>query len=76
MLIKFNSPGEEQEPKTYLKECNTALAYYLVDKVLDRDLVGLRNRNTDNVQDKVVGISLRRCDQFQPDVVWTYLGKL
>jgi len=76
LLIKFNSPGEEQDPTTYLKECITALTNYLVDKVPGRDLVGLRIRITENVQDKVVGISLRRRDQFKPDVVWSPLGKV
>ena len=37
--------------------------------------MGLRIRNTENVQDKVVGISLRLCDQLKPDVVWSELGK-
>ena len=41
-----------------------------------RDLVGLRIRNTDNVQDKVVVISFRRRDQLKPDVVWSVLGKV
>ena len=40
------------------------------------DLVGLRIRNTENLQDKVVGISFRRRDQLQPDVVWGVLGKV
>ena len=74
--IKFNSPCEEQEPTAYLKECIAAITDYLVDEVPDRDLVGLRNRNTENVQDKVVGISLRRRDQLKPDVVWAVLGKV
>ena len=38
-------------------------------------LVGLRTRNTENEQEKVVGISLRRCDQLKPDVVWDVLRK-
>jgi len=74
--MKFKSPGEEQEPTAYLKECITALTNYLVDKVLGRDLVGLRIRNTDNVQDKVVGIGLKCCDQFKSDVVWDVSGKV
>ena len=76
LLIKFNALGEEQDPATYLKECITALTNYLVDKVPDRDLVGLRIRNTENVQHKVVGISLRRRDQFKSVVVWSELGKI
>jgi len=40
-----------------------------------RDLVDLRIRNTENVEDKVVGISLRRRDQLKPDVVWAVLAK-
>jgi len=74
--IKFNSPGEKQEPTAYLKECITALTDYLVDEVPDRGLVGLRIRNTENVQDKVVGIILRRRQQLKPDVVWAVLGKV
>jgi hypothetical protein len=37
--------------------------------------VGLRIRNTENVQDKVVGISLRPRDQLKYDV-WSILGKV
>jgi hypothetical protein len=76
LLVKFNSTGEEQDPATYLKECITTLTNYLVDKVPDRNLVRLRNRNTENLQDKVVGISLRRRDQLKADVVWSVLGKV
>jgi hypothetical protein len=76
LLIKFNSTGEEQDPATYLKECITTLTNYLVDKVPDRDLVGLRIRNTENLQNKVVGVSLRRRDQLKADVVWSVLGKV
>ena len=47
-----------------------------MDKVPGRDSVSLRIRNTENVQDKVVGISLQRRDQFKPDVVWSVLGKV
>jgi len=76
LLIKFNTPGEDQDRTTYLKECIPALTNYLVDKVPNRDLVGLRIRNTENVQDKVVGISLRHRDQLKPDVVSSVLGKV
>jgi len=76
LLIKFRSPGKEQETSTYLKECITALNYYLVDEVNDRDLVGLRKRNTENVQDKVVGISFRRREQLKPDLVWEITSKV
>jgi len=75
LLIKFKPPGEEQEPTTYLKECITSLTNYLVDDVRDRDLVGLRIRNTDNVQDKVVGIRFRRRGQLKPYVVWSILAR-
>jgi hypothetical protein len=76
LLIKFNSQGEEQDPATYLKECITALTNHLVDKVPDRDLVGLRIRNTENLQDEVVGISLRSRDQLKADVLWSVLEKV
>jgi hypothetical protein len=76
LLIKFNNPGEEQDSTTYLKGCITALTEYLVDTVPGNDLVGLRICNTENVQNKVVGISLRRRDQLKSDVVWSILGKV
>ena len=41
-----------------------------------RDWVGLRICNTQNVQVNVVCISLRRRDQFKPDVVLDVLGKV
>ena len=62
LFTEFNSLGEEQEPTTYLKECITPLTNYLMDKVPCRDLVALRIRNTQNVQDKMVGIRLGRRD--------------
>jgi hypothetical protein len=76
LLIKFNNPDEKQEPTKYLKECITTLTNYLVKEVADRDLVGLRIRNTENLQDMIIGISLRRRDQLKPDVVWYVLGKV
>jgi hypothetical protein len=39
-------------------------------------MVGLTIRNTENVKDKVVGISVRRRDQLKPDVAWDVLGKV
>lgn len=47
---------------------------YLFDDVSDRDLVGLTIRNTESVQDKVVGISFRTRHQLKPDVIWGVLG--
>jgi hypothetical protein len=74
--VNFNSLCEEQEPTAHLKECLTALTNYLVDEIPGRNFLGLRFRNTENVQDNVVGINLRRHDQFKPDVVSTCLGRL
>jgi len=68
--------GEEQEPTAYLKECITALTNYPVDEMADRDLVGPRIRNTENVQDKLVGISFRRRVQLKPDLIWAVLSKV
>jgi hypothetical protein len=75
-LIKFKPPTADQEPTGYLRECVTSLTNYLVDKIPDRDLVGLKIRNTENVEDKVMGLSIRRRDQLKPDVVWDVLGKV
>ena len=36
--------------------------------------MGLRIRNTENVQDKLVDISFRHRDQLKHDVVWGVLG--
>jgi len=47
-----------------------------VDDVPGRDLVGLRIRYTENGQDKLVGISLRRLDQLKSDVVWGVIWKV
>jgi len=41
----------------------------------DGDLVGLRIRNTENVQDKVVSISFGRRDQLKPDLVWDFFPR-
>ena len=74
MLIRFKYPGEELDPTLYLKIFIAAFNNYPVDEVADRDFVGLRIRNTENMQNKVVGISFRRRDQLKPDVVWDVLS--
>jgi len=76
LLIAFRSPGEEQEPTVYLKESIATLTNYLVAGLRDRNLLGIRIRNTENVQDKVVGIRFRRREQLKPDVVWGIFGKV
>ena len=75
-MITFRPPGEGQEPRAYVKECINTLTNSLVDDVRFRVFVGLRIRNTENVQDKVVGISFRRRDELKPDVVWGVLRKV
>jgi hypothetical protein len=57
LLIKINSPGEKQEPTSYLCECITRLTNYLVDKVPERDMVGLTFRKTENVEHKWSGLA-------------------
>jgi len=76
LLIKFNTPGEEPDPITYLKECITALTNYLLEDVPGRDMVGLKIHNNGNVHDEVVGISSRRRDQHKPYVACCVLGKV
>jgi len=76
VLIKFNSPVEEQNPGIYLKEFITAFTNYLVNDVPGRDIVGLKIRNTENLEDKLLGISLLPRDQLKPDVFWAVLGKV
>ena len=49
---------------------------YFVDDLRDRNLVGLRIRNTENVQDNMVGLRFRHREQLTPDVVWGVLGKV
>jgi len=75
LVIKFKLPGQEREPMTYLNDCITELTNYLVDDVPDRYLVGVRIRNTENLQDKVLGISFRCRDQMKPDLIWAVLSK-
>jgi len=41
-----------------------------------RDIVDLRIRNTENVEDKVIGLSSRRRDRLKRDVVWVALEKV
>jgi ribose 5-phosphate isomerase RpiB len=52
------------------------LTNYLVDDVSGTDLVGLIISNTENVQNRVLGMSLRRRDQLKPDVVLNMLEKV
>jgi hypothetical protein len=76
LFIKFNCPGEEREPIAHLQESITSITDYLVCEVPGVDLVGHKIRKSDNVQDKVIGISLRRCDQLKTNVIWDVLGKV
>ena len=47
-----------------------------MDDVPDRDLLGVRIRNTENLQDKLLSISFRRRDQMKPDLIWAVLSKV
>jgi hypothetical protein len=66
----------ESDSAVYLRECIAALTNYLVDEVPGRDLIGLKIRNTENVHDNGIGISLRRQNQLKADVVLSVLGKV
>lgn len=68
LFITFTTPGEKQEPTAYLREFITVCGW-----LRDRHLVGLRIRNTENVQDNVIGISLRLRNHFEP-MIWAYSG--
>ena len=61
---------------TYLKECITDLTNYLLDDVPDRDLVWVRIRNIENLQDKVLGVSFSRRDLMKPDLIWAVLSEV
>jgi hypothetical protein len=76
LFIKFNTPGEEQETITYLRKWITSLNDYLVGEVAGLYLVCLKISNSINVQDKMIDISLKRCDQLKPDVFWDMLRKI
>ena len=67
---------KRKNPAAYLKECITTLTNYLLDDVPGSDLWGLRNRKTENVEDKLVGIILRRRDRLKSDVVWGVIEKV
>ena len=56
LLNTFRPPSEMHEHTACLKKCITALSNYLVD-VCDGDLVGLKIRNTENVQGRAAGLS-------------------
>jgi len=75
-LITFRPPGEEHHATAYLKECVTALTNHFVNDVRDRDLVGIRISNAENVQNKVMGLSFRCRNQLKTDVVWSVQGKV
>jgi hypothetical protein len=74
VLITFRVPSEQHDPTAYLKDCIITLANYLVDEVPDKDLVGLKIRNTENMLDTFVGISMRHRDQFKTAVVRDIFG--
>lgn len=54
--MKFRSPGVEQEPTVYLKECISALINNLVHNMRERYLVRLRILKTENVQYELVAL--------------------
>jgi len=76
LQVSFNSPVVEQNSGTDLNEYITALTDYQVVDVPGIDLLGLRIRNTEKVQDKLFCISLRRREQLKTDVVLAVLGKV
>lgn len=67
-LLSLNPRVKSKNLRHILRNALQALTNYLVDEATGRDLAGLRIRNTENAQDKVVGISLRHRGLFNPFV--------
>ena len=70
LLIKFNSPYEEQEPTVYIRKCITALTNHLVYELSGRVLVGPRIRNTDRLALVCLSISTELFRSMF--IVWPY----
>lgn len=75
-LVKINTDRVENNPIEYLQQAIEDVLDELLKDTDPGDMVGLTIRNTDNLQDKPVGISMRRSDQISADVVWSVMSKI
>jgi hypothetical protein len=62
--------GGDSNPISHFLTSVTDLFEYALRDSDDSDMVGITISNEVNVQDKAIGISFRRKDQINSDVIW------
>ena len=70
LTVRLLPPPDESDPISHFQASVTELFEYALRDRQDSDMVGLTIRNEVNVQDKPIGISFRRKDQLNEDVIW------
>jgi hypothetical protein len=68
--------GEDSNPISHFLTSVTDLFDYALRDCDDSDMVGITISNEVNVQDKAIGISFRRKDQINSDVIWSVFAKV
>ena len=74
--VRLLPPEDNSDPVGhFIASVNTLFEYVLQD-VIDSDMVGITIQNQVNQNDKPIGISFRRKDQLSGEVVWSVFEKV
>jgi hypothetical protein len=74
--IKIKPVEEDEDPVTHLKRALESVIEYVKRDVDPTDMLGINIRNTENIMDKDMGISMRPCSEMNIDVLWAVMFKV
>jgi len=74
--VRLLPPEDNSDPVGHFIASLNALFEYLLQDVIDSDMVGITIHNQVNQNDKPIGISFRRKDQLSGELVWSVFEKV
>ena len=74
--VRLLPPEDNSDPVGHFIASLNALFEYLLQDVIDSDMVGITIKNQVNQSDKPIGISFRRKDQLSREMIWSVFEKV
>jgi hypothetical protein len=76
LSVRLLPPPPDSNPVTHFLDCMSDLFEYAVRNCNESYMVGVTISNEVNVQDKPIGISFRRKDELNEEVIWSMFEKV
>ena len=74
--VRLLPPEDNSDPVVHFIASVNALFEYVLQDVIDSDMVGITIQYKVNQNDKPIGISFRRKDQLSGEMVWSVFEKV